>query len=206
MTSTCRSFGSRSATRPRPSPAFFIVLSAPAPPASGDRRRGAEKASRRNGTVFSPASNPFPSPPRAHRPERHSVLRAVNLSAPAHRRPPQVYPLDGWHDRLSDLLGSGHVGGRRSKSGTRARAERSPGILDFKEYPAVTRPGMLDTLLSLPFEFVLSQSFCCLAKDDAKAVMTRKQNQMVSAGDRALKAKSTSSTRPSTISNRTASF
>lgn len=63
---------------------------------------------------------------------------------------------------------------------------RFAGVLSFKEYPAVTRPGMLDGLLTLPFEFMLSQSFTCLAKDDAKAVTTRKQNQMVSASDRAL--------------------
>lgn len=63
---------------------------------------------------------------------------------------------------------------------------RFAGILSFKEYPAVTRPGMLDGLLTSPFEFILSQSFSCLAKSDGKAVMTRKQNQMVSAGDRAV--------------------
>ena len=65
---------------------------------------------------------------------------------------------------------------------------RLAAMLSFKEYPAVTRPGMLDGLNTLPFEFILSQSFTCLAKDDAKAVMTRKQNQMVSAGDRAARA------------------
>lgn len=62
---------------------------------------------------------------------------------------------------------------------------RFAGALSFKEYPARTRAGMLDGLLGLPFEFILSQSFVCLAKPDAKAVMARKQNQMLSAGDRA---------------------
>ncbi|TCM52621.1 type IV secretion system protein VirB4 [Rhizobium sp. PP-F2F-G48] len=62
---------------------------------------------------------------------------------------------------------------------------RYAGMFGFKEYPARTRPGMLDGLLTAPFEFILSQSFAFASKSDAKAIMARKQNQMVSAGDRA---------------------
>jgi type IV secretion system protein VirB4 len=60
---------------------------------------------------------------------------------------------------------------------------RFAGMLAFKDYPATTRPGLLDGLLAAPFELVLSQSFAFLGKSEAKTVMTRKQNQLLSAND-----------------------
>jgi type IV secretion system protein VirB4 len=57
------------------------------------------------------------------------------------------------------------------------------GMFGLKDYPASTKPGMLNGLLSVPFEFVLSQSFAFLSKADAKTVLTRKQNQLVSTQD-----------------------
>lgn len=62
---------------------------------------------------------------------------------------------------------------------------RFAGILAIKEYPAATRPGLWDALLTAPFGFVASQSFAFLSKPAARTVMERKQNQMVSARDRA---------------------
>lgn len=62
---------------------------------------------------------------------------------------------------------------------------RYAGMLAFKEYPARTRPGMLDDVLTAPFELILSQSFVFASKNDARIILGRKQNQMVSAGDRA---------------------
>lgn len=62
---------------------------------------------------------------------------------------------------------------------------RYGGVLAIKEYPATTRPGLWDDLLSVRFGFVISQSFAFLSKASARAVMERKQNQMVSARDRA---------------------
>jgi type IV secretion system protein VirB4 len=62
---------------------------------------------------------------------------------------------------------------------------RFAGILAIKEYPATTRPGLWDALLTAPFGFVAGQSFAFLSKPAARAVMERKQNQMVSARDRA---------------------
>lgn len=66
-----------------------------------------------------------------------------------------------------------------------AGAERFAGILGIKEYPPTTRPGMWDELLSARFSFVASQSFTFLSKTSARAIMERKQNQMLSAHDRA---------------------
>lgn len=63
--------------------------------------------------------------------------------------------------------------------------ERFAGMLGIKEYPATTRPGMWDELLRARFSFVASQSFAFLSKASARAIMERKQNQMLSAHDRA---------------------
>ncbi|CAN7621536.1 VirB4 family type IV secretion/conjugal transfer ATPase [Phenylobacterium sp. LjRoot219] len=63
--------------------------------------------------------------------------------------------------------------------------ERFAGVLGVKEYPATTRPGMWDDLLRARFSFVASQSFTFLSKASARAIMERKQNQMLSARDRA---------------------
>ena len=62
---------------------------------------------------------------------------------------------------------------------------RFAGMLSFKEYPARTRTGMLDGVLTSPFELILSQSFCLVSKADARVIMGRKQNQLVSSGDKA---------------------
>lgn len=62
---------------------------------------------------------------------------------------------------------------------------RFAGILAIKEYPATTRPGLWNGLLDASFPFVVSQSFAFLSKPAARTVMERKQNQMVSARDRA---------------------
>ncbi len=62
---------------------------------------------------------------------------------------------------------------------------RYAGLFGVKEYPATTRPGLWDGLLSARFPFVMSQSFAFLSKAAARAVMERKQNQMTSARDRA---------------------
>nr|WP_303705209.1 VirB4 family type IV secretion/conjugal transfer ATPase [Brevundimonas naejangsanensis] len=62
---------------------------------------------------------------------------------------------------------------------------RYAGVLAIKEYPATTRPGLWNALLGTRFSFVVTQSFAFLSKASARAVMERKQNQMVSARDRA---------------------
>lgn len=64
-------------------------------------------------------------------------------------------------------------------------ATRFAGMLSFKEYPARTRTGMLDGVLTSQFELMLSQSFSFVSKADARVIMGRKQNQMVSSGDKA---------------------
>ena len=55
----------------------------------------------------------------------------------------------------------------------------------LREYPATTWPGMFDTVLDAPYHLVLTQTFGFLGKQVAQDVMTRKQNQMLSARDKA---------------------
>jgi type IV secretion system protein VirB4 len=57
--------------------------------------------------------------------------------------------------------------------------------LALKEYPATSWPGVFSTLLCAPYFFSLTQSFACLGKAASLDVLTRKQNQLVSASDKA---------------------
>lgn len=88
--------------------------------------------------------------------------------------------------RIASAIYSDRVIVGRETIEIRHEAEsRFAGMLSFKEYPATTRPGMLDGVLTSPFELILSQSFSFVAKADARTIMGRKQNQMISSGDRA---------------------
>jgi type IV secretion system protein VirB4 len=75
--------------------------------------------------------------------------------------------------------------GRESLEIREAAEGRYAGMFGIKEYPAQTRPGLWDGLLSARFPFVATQSFSFLSKAAARVVMERKQNQMTSARDRA---------------------
>ena len=59
-------------------------------------------------------------------------------------------------------------------------------IFSFREYPAKTRPGMLNTLLSAPFPLVLSQSFAFVTRAQAQDKLSLKSAQMVGAQDKAI--------------------
>ncbi len=75
--------------------------------------------------------------------------------------------------------------GREAIEIREASSARFAAMFGIKEYPAATRPGLWNALLSAPFPLVVSQSFTFLSKPAARAVMERKQNQMLSARDRA---------------------
>jgi type IV secretion system protein VirB4 len=57
--------------------------------------------------------------------------------------------------------------------------------LSFKEYPAVTWPGMFNPLLSAPLRFTFAHHFEPLPGAAGMNLLTRKQNKMVWAGDKA---------------------
>ena len=58
-------------------------------------------------------------------------------------------------------------------------------MYSFREYPARTRPGMLNTLLSADFPCILSQSYSFLTRAQAHGVLSLKSAQMLSSGDKA---------------------
>lgn len=57
------------------------------------------------------------------------------------------------------------------------------GAVTIQEYPSITCPGILNELLGMPFEFVLTQSFSFLSKPVAVGRMKRQQSRMVNSGD-----------------------
>jgi type IV secretion system protein VirB4 len=68
---------------------------------------------------------------------------------------------------------------------------RTPGwssyaaMFSMREYPASTWPGMFDALSVAPYRCTVFQSFRFLGKATADSIMTRKQNFMVGAEDKA---------------------
>lgn len=95
-------------------------------------------------------------------------------------------PLPLTEGRISSAIYSDRVIFGRETVEIRHEAEtRYAGMFGFKEYPATTRSGMLDGILTAPFELILTQSFAFTSKADARTIMGRKQNQMMGAGDKA---------------------
>ncbi|WP_419756232.1 VirB4 family type IV secretion/conjugal transfer ATPase [Brevundimonas sp.] len=90
------------------------------------------------------------------------------------------------HGHLGDALYTVRaIFGRETMELRDVADTRFGAMLAIKEYPATTRPGLWNALLTAPFGFVASQSFAFLSKPAARAILERKQNQMVSARDRA---------------------
>jgi type IV secretion system protein VirB4 len=86
----------------------------------------------------------------------------------------------------SALYTSRVIFGREALEIRGAGKSRFGGMFGIKEYPATTKSGMLNGLLKAPFEFILTQSFGFMSKSAGAAIMSRKQNQMVSSGDKAI--------------------
>jgi type IV secretion system protein VirB4 len=59
-------------------------------------------------------------------------------------------------------------------------------MLAFKEYPATTWPGMFHGLAMAPYRCTLMQSYRFLSNAAGMTAVTRKQNKMLAAGDKAL--------------------
>src|SRR5690606_26612596 len=59
-------------------------------------------------------------------------------------------------------------------------------ILNIKEYTDATWPGILNGLKYLGFEYVLTQSFSPMGRQDALRILDRTKGMMVSSGDRAV--------------------
>ena len=59
-------------------------------------------------------------------------------------------------------------------------------ILNVKEYPDGTFPGILNGLKYLDFEYVISHSFSPMGRHDALKVLDRTKGMMISSGDKAV--------------------
>ncbi|WP_269714870.1 VirB4 family type IV secretion/conjugal transfer ATPase [Caulobacter sp. NIBR2454] len=105
-----------------------------------------------------------------------------------------LVPILEGQDRPMPLV-PGHLGqalyAARVIFGREALEIRQPGgsaygaMLGLKAYPASTHPGIWDGLLAAPYRLIVSQSFAFLSRAAAEGLMGRKQNQMLSANDRA---------------------
>jgi len=56
-------------------------------------------------------------------------------------------------------------------------------MVDFKDYPEFSEPGILNPILFDDYEYIETQSFTIMNKADAKAALTRQRNQLVAAED-----------------------
>ncbi len=59
-------------------------------------------------------------------------------------------------------------------------------MLQVREYPTQTRPGLLSSLADLPIEYVQSQSFSPLGRQQALRTLDRAKSRLWAAGDRAV--------------------
>ncbi len=59
-------------------------------------------------------------------------------------------------------------------------------ILNIKEYPEGTYPGILNGLKYLDFEYVVTHSFSPMGRQDALRVLDRTKGMMISSGDKAV--------------------
>lgn len=59
-------------------------------------------------------------------------------------------------------------------------------ILNVKEYPDATYPGILNGLKYLDFEYVITHSFSPMGRQDALKVLDRTKGMMISSGDKAV--------------------
>lgn len=56
-------------------------------------------------------------------------------------------------------------------------------MVEFREYPTSTAPGHLNDLLTLPFEFVLTQSFGAMTKAQGRDALARQRRWLSDSGD-----------------------
>lgn len=60
------------------------------------------------------------------------------------------------------------------------------GMVSVKEYPSLTAASMYDKLLTMPFEFCMTQSFCFEERSRSEAAIKQQLTRLVNAGDAGL--------------------
>lgn len=67
--------------------------------------------------------------------------------------------------------------------GAASHSQRAAAMLSVKEYPNATGTGMLDAMLRLPHEFIITQSFAFIGRNTALTAMRRQQRKLQAGGD-----------------------
>src|SRR3546814_15439400 len=83
----------------------------------------------------------------------------------------------------SAIYGERVIFGRETVEVRAHDTSRFVGLFGIREYPAITRPGQMNALLSQDFAFVVTQSFAFMGKARASERLRRRQNPMASTGD-----------------------
>lgn len=96
------------------------------------------------------------------------------------RMPLPKGPLNEYLPTSRLFFGSESVEIRCSSGDTRFAS-----ALDFKDYPSVSEPGMLDGLMYENYEYILTQSFSFMSKYDAKKFLDHQSKQLENAQDAA---------------------
>ncbi len=96
------------------------------------------------------------------------------------RMPLPKGPLNEYMTTSRLFFGSESVEIRCSSGDTRFAS-----ALDFKDYPSVSEPGMLDGLMYENYEYILAQSFSFMSKYDAKKFLDHQSKQLENAQDAA---------------------
>ena len=86
--------------------------------------------------------------------------------------------------RIAEALPTARLFFRTEKVEIRSPvATRYAALLDLKDYPEDTEPGILDGLLYGDFEYIETQSFTILDRPSAKEALERQRNQLIAGED-----------------------
>ncbi|MBY8605982.1 VirB4 family type IV secretion/conjugal transfer ATPase [Burkholderia arboris] len=86
--------------------------------------------------------------------------------------------------RICDTLPTSRLFFHREKLEIRTPTRtRYAALLDLKDYPEQTEPGMLNGLLYGNFEYIETQSFTVLDRSSAKEALERQRNQLIAGDD-----------------------
>ncbi|HBV4265974.1 TPA: VirB4 family type IV secretion/conjugal transfer ATPase [Klebsiella pneumoniae] len=60
---------------------------------------------------------------------------------------------------------------------------RYTSAVEIRDYDADTEPGQINILMEAPFEYVLTQTYCCMSQQSARTYLTNQQNALLETGD-----------------------
>jgi len=93
-------------------------------------------------------------------------------------------PIPAPHRRISDAICTSRVSLGLETGEIRGPTVRKLfAMLSINEYPDESETGQVNQLLSLPFGFVLTQSFACLDKTSTLSMIERQRRKLISAKD-----------------------